>query len=82
MIGIDSKICANAFANLAHVGFVDRAEHLHLREIVCNREKRWRLQARGNGLADIDVARDDYAVYRRSNDCMFEIDFRLVELSL
>ena len=63
-----------ADVRLGHVG-VD----LHFREVIRDRENDRRAQAGRHGLPDIDAARDDDAVDRRSDRAMIEIDLRLLQ---
>ena len=59
--GIDRKGRALTLANVADVGFVHIGGNFHAPEIVRDQEQGWRLQARGDRLAEFDIALDDYA---------------------
>ena len=60
----------------ADVGLVHLGVDLHLRQVLRDREDRRRLQRGGDGLADVDVARDDDAVDRRADHRVVEIGAR------
>src|SRR6185503_21222039 len=56
--------------------------HLHFCQVICNREESWSLQTGCYGLAHIDVPRDYYAVDRRRDDRVVEVQLRLLKLGL
>ena len=55
---------------------------LHLGQIASDDEQGWRLQAGGDGLADVDVARDHHAIDGCSDDRVTQVDLRLIERGL
>ena len=50
---------------------------LHVRQVARDDEELRRLQARGDGLADVDAALDDDAVHRRADLGVLEVDLGL-----
>ena len=67
------KFTGLAGLQLADIGFIDVREHLHLSEVFRDDEDGGRLQARGDGLADVDIARHHHAIDRRLDDGVVEI---------
>ena len=55
---------------------------LHLREIICDLKNHRRLQTGGNSLANIDAARDHYAVDRGSDRAVLKIGLHFVQRTL
>ena len=51
---------------------------LHLREIICDLKNHRGLQTGGNGLANIDAARDHHAINRRCDRAVLKIGFRFI----
>ena len=65
--GVDGEAHRLRRLDLADVGLVDVAGELHAGEVLGDREQRRRLERRGDGLADVVVARHDDAVDRRAD---------------
>src|SRR5438128_534129 len=68
--------------NDAHIRFGYIGIDLHFGEIVRNREDDWRLQTGCDRLANIDTARNHYAIDRRGDCAMVKIGFRFIERAL
>jgi hypothetical protein len=54
-------------------------QHLHVLEVLRDREERRGLHARGDGLADVDAARHDDAIDRRGDHRVSQVHLRLLE---
>jgi hypothetical protein len=81
-VGVDAEPDALARADAAHVGLVDVGVDLHLRQVGGDDEQRRRVHAGGDGLADVDIARDHDAVDGGFDDGVLQVDFALVQRGL
>ncbi len=81
-IGVDGEGRRLPFVDAADVGLGDVRLHLHLGQVLGDLEELRRLEARGDGLSDVDAARDDDAVDRRRDVGVAERELRLGELRL
>jgi hypothetical protein len=77
--GIDRERRVLADLELADVGLVDPAAHLHFAQVVRDLEQGLGFQCHGDGLAGVDVAPNDDAVNRRANFGASAVDLGLVE---
>ncbi len=66
-----------AVEHAADVGLVDVGGNLHVAQIVGYQKQSGRLQAGGDGLAELDIALDHHAVDRRADIGVLEIDLDL-----
>jgi len=64
---IDRKIDLTRLVDRADVGLVDVGDDLHLSQIVGDSKQDRRRETGRNGLADIDLPRNNHAVNRRSD---------------
>ena len=76
---VDREACPILELEAADVRLVHARLDLHLRQVLGDREEDRRLQARRDGLADVDLPRHDDAVDRRQDRRVIEIDLRLLE---
>ena len=81
-IGVHGKLGGLALFDRSDIRFIDAAAHLHLTEIARDAKQGLRLQPCRDRLPRIDLAADDDAVDRRSNDGAPQFDLRLVENGL
>ena len=80
--GVDGEGRPVLDLDAADVGLIHARLHLHLREILGDREERRRLEAGRHRLPDVDGARDDDAVDRGADHRAVEIHLRLLERGL
>ena len=76
-IGVDREGNALAVDHTTDIGFVDVGGNLHVAQIVGDQKQGGRLQARGDRLAELDIALDHHAVDRRADIGVLEIDLDL-----
>ena len=81
-VRVDGEAHRLALVDRADVGLADIGVDLHLRQIAGDEEERRRLEARRDGLPDVDAARHDDAVDGRDDARVLEVDARLGERSI
>ena len=76
--GVDGEAYLLAFSDSANIGFGKARIDAHLGEILGDLDQRWRLQAGGDGLPQVDNPVDDHAGNRRADHRVTQVDLVLV----
>ena len=79
---VNAEVRSFSVSQIADIRFAHVGIDLHLRQVLGDQKQRRRLKAGGDGLADVDIARDHRAVNRRDDVGIVEIDLRLLEVGL
>ncbi len=78
-ISIDREVDALPDLNSTDVRLGDHGFNLHFRQVIGNQKQGWRAEAGGDGLPDVDVARDHHAVDRRVNGGAGQVHLGLLQ---